>query len=261
MPDRESKEKTGGVKSITKAFLLMEELDKAGELSIGELSERLSMDKATVHRLVNTIKDSGFINQNLDTKKYANSLKLLAMGNRVMEKLGIKHIARPIIEDLAQKAGETINLGVLVDNKIMYIDKLECTSTIKVGLGVGTTVPCYCSGLGKAILAFTSEPALSNLLDTVRFETFTDSTIADRDAFLRDLSLTKERGYSLDDEEYVVGLICIGAPVFDFHGNPVAAVTVSCPKYRYDKDRHLSLFSTLAMNAARNISLKLGYKA
>lgn len=260
MLEYETDEKSNGVKSVRKAFLIMEELDKSGELSIGDLSERLLMDKATVHRLINTIKDAGYVNQNHDSKKYSNSLKLLAMGNRVMDKTGVKHISRPYMEELAEKTDETINLGVRVENKIIYIDKLESNSTIKVGLGIGTSVPCYCSGLGKAILAFTSDEEREEILDSISFEKFTDHSITDRALLTEELNRIKKNGFSIDDEEYVVGLICFGAPIFDFHGDPIAAISVSCPKYRYDEARHLNLYAGLAVEAARNISKKMGYK-
>ncbi len=254
------KDNSNNVKSVMKAFLIMEELDKVGELSIGDLSERLLMDKATVHRLINTIKDSGYVNQNLDSKKYSNSLKLLAMGNRVMEKSGVKHIARPYVEELAEKTGETINLGVRVGNKIIYIDKLESSSTIKVGLGIGTSVPSYCSGLGKAILAFTLEDELQEILDSISFEKYTDGSITDIVMLKEEFKKIRERGYSIDDEEYVIGLICIAAPIFDYHGNPVAAISVSSPKYRYDANKHLTFYSSLVTEAAQKISRQLGYK-
>lgn len=261
MPDYETTERSNSVKSVMKAFLLMEELDKAGELSIGDLSERLDMDKATVHRLVNTIKDAGFINQNPDNKKYSNSLKLLAMGNRVMEKSGVKHVARPYMEELSEKTGETINLGIIVGNKVVYVDKLESSSTIKVGLGIGVSVPSYCSGLGKVILAFTPMAELDEILDSISFERFTNSTITGKEQLLKEFEKIRQNGYSIDDEEYVDGLICFGAPIFDFHGNPVAAISVSCPKYRYDPERHLSLYTGLAADAAQKISRRLGYKS
>lgn len=260
MLNHEKQDNSNNVKSVMKAFLIMEELDKAGELSIGDLSERLLMDKATIHRLINTIKDAGYVNQNLDNKKYSNSLKLLAMGNRVMEKTGVKHIARPFVEELAEKTGETINLGVRVGNKIIYIDKLESSSTIKVGLGIGTSVPSYCSGLGKAILSFTSNDELEDILDSISFEKFTERSIAEKDLLLEEFQRIRERGCSVDDEEYVIGLICIAAPIFDYHGNPVAAVSVSSPKYRFDASKHLSLYSGLVVEAAHQISAKLGYK-
>lgn len=260
MLGHETEEKSNSVKSVMKAFLIMEELDKSGEMSIGDLSERLRMDKATVHRLINTIKEAGYVDQNPDNKKYSNSLKLLAMGNRVMDKTGIKHISRTYIEELAEKTGETVNLGTRVGNKIYYIDKLESNSTIKVGHSIGTNVPCYCSGLGKVILAFSDEMIVREILDSVSFEKFTDHSIIDKKQLLEELSRVREKGYSVDDEEYVIGLICFGAPIFDYHGNPVAAISVSCPKYRYEEEIHQPLYSGLVMEEALKISKRLGYK-
>jgi len=260
MPNHEKEEKSNSVKSVAKAFLIMEELDKAGELSIGDLSERLHMDKATVHRLISTIKDAGYVNQNLDNKKYSNSFKLFAMGNRVMEKTGVKYISRPFMEELSEKTSETINLGVRIGNKIIYIDKLESSSTIKVGLGIGTSVPSYCSGLGKAILAFTEKEELMNILESITFEKYTERSITEKPQLIEELEIIREKGFSVDDEEYVDGLVCIAAPIFDYHGNPIASISVSSPKYRYDPAVHLSFYSNLVVEAAQKISGKLGYQ-
>jgi len=255
----DKEDRTNQVKSVKKAFLIMEELDRSGELSVGDLSERLRMDKATVHRLLNTIKASGFVVQNPDNKKYSNSLKLLAMGNRVMSRLGVKQIARPYLEELSEKTGETINLGSIVDNRIIYIDKILSSSTIKVDLGVGVTVPIYCSGLGKAILAFTPESRLEGILDSIRCEQYTPNTITDRSRLLEEFAKIRRDGFAVDDEEYIEGLVCFGAPIFDFEGVPVAAVSISCPKYRYDPGRHLKLYTELVAEAGRKISKMMGY--
>lgn len=259
MHGQEPDEKSNSVKSVMKAFMIMEELDKSGELSIRDLSEKINMDKATVHRLINTIKDAGYVDQDPDSKKYSNSLKLLAMGNRVMDKTGIKHICRNYMEELSSKTNETVNLGIRVGNKIFYIDKLESSSTIKVGQSIGTNVPCYCSGLGKVILAFTEKEEVMDILDGVTFEKFTDHSIADRELLMEELMRIKEKGYAVDDEEYVIGLICIGAPILNYHGKPIAAISVSCPKYRYDENLHLPLYSKLVMEEAQKISKRLGY--
>jgi DNA-binding IclR family transcriptional regulator len=259
MAEQNADEKSNQVKSVVKAFLIMEELDRSGELSIGEMSERLDMDKATVHRLVNTVKASGFVVQNPDNKKYSNSLKLLAMGNRVMGKLGVKQIARPYMEELSEKTGETVNLGTVVDNRIIYIDKLLSNSTIKVDLGVGVTVPVYCSGLGKAILAFTPEQELEEIMKSLSFERYTDNTITDRKRLLEEFAKIRQDGFAVDDEEYIGGLVCFGAPIFDFDGVPVAAVSISCPKYRYDPEKHLGLYTGMVADAGRNISKMMGY--
>jgi IclR family KDG regulon transcriptional repressor len=248
------------VKSIQKAFLIIEELDKSGELSIGDISLQLGMNKATVHRILQTIKDAGFINQNRETKKYSNSFKLLAMGSRVMQKTGLKEIARPYVEVLADRTGETVNLGILTEGSIIYIDKIESRSTIKVGLGIGTSVPIYCSGLGKAILSYLPDADKESLIEDLQYIKYTDKTITNKSWFLEELQKSRQRQYTVDDEEYVDGLICFGAPIFDYHGIPVAAISVSCPKYRYEEDRDLSKYTSLLLEAAHEISRQFGHK-
>ncbi len=260
LPIKERKEKNSSVKSVLKAFKIIEELDNCGELSLGELSNRLSMDKATVHRLINTIKEAGYVNQSKEDKKYSNSYKLFVMGNKVVKRTGIKKVARPYLEKLADRAQETVNLGVRADNKIIYIDKIESNSTIKVRLDIGTSVPIYCSGLGKALLAYDSKQEITKYINNTCFEKFTEKSIINKSRFLEELSNVRINGFSFDDEEYVEGLICFGAPIFDFHGSPIAAVSVACPKYRYDESKHLELYSELILETAREISMQLGYR-
>lgn len=257
VPDRT--DTNNHVKSVLKAFTILEELDLAGELSIGDLSRRLSMDKATVHRLVSTLKYAGYVSQNRESKKYSNSFKLLAMGNRVMEKTGIKRIARPYLEELSKLTGETVNLGIKAGDRIIYIDKIESKSTIKVGLDIGTSLPMHCTGIGKAYLPFMPEEEMEEVLNNTVYEKFTRHSIEDKDALRSVLAETRERGYSIDDEEYVIGLICFGAPIFDYHGNPIAAISVSCPKYRYIESKHQKLYSNYILDAASKISRQMGY--
>jgi IclR family KDG regulon transcriptional repressor len=255
-----AKESTGSnhVKSVLKAFLVMDELDSAGELSIGEISERLSMDKGTVHRIVNTIKEAGYVIQNQDNKKYANSIKLLAMGNRVLERTGIQKIARPYMKNIWDKTGETVNVGMMVDGNIIYIDKIESKSPIKVGQGIGTKVPIHCTGMGKVILAFTPEPEKNNILNNLNLERYTPHTFVSKNEFEENINEIMNNGYAIDDEEYVVGLICIAAPIFNHYNIPIAAISISCPKYRFKEDHHKELFSTLIKEAAASISRQIG---
>ncbi|PIE53718.1 MAG: IclR family transcriptional regulator [Dethiosulfovibrio peptidovorans] len=247
------------VKSVVKAFSIMEALDKWGELSIGQLSEALEMDKATVHRLVSTMREAGYVNQDPDTRRYSNSLKLLAMGNRVMDRTGILKVARPHIKHLAGETGETVNLGILVGSKIVYIDKLESSSTIKVGQDIGADVPCYCSALGKAILAYSSDAVAEKILDHVVMRRYTKNSIVDKVALQEELRRVRETGFALDDEEYVEGLVCISAPVLDFTGSPVAALSISTPRFRFRQKEHMADYSRMVREEAGKISEKIGY--
>lgn len=251
-------ERNNRVKSIEKALHILEVLDAESELSLGEISERLALDKGTAHRLIATLRHGGFVDQNPETKRYSNSLKLFEMGNRVVEKKGLRKIAEPFLREAAREAGETVNLGGLLESDIIYIEKIETSETIRVGLNVGTRIPTYCTGLGKAILAFLPGEKRDEILAGVTFRAYTDHTVRDRAELEEQLAAVRRQGYCIDDQEYVDGLICIAAPVFDHANEPVAAVSVSIPKYRYDVARNEIEYVAVARRTAERISAKLG---
>jgi len=258
----EAKEpRSNSVKSILKAFAIMEELDRGGDLSLAEVSERLAMDKGTAFRLLGTMKEAGYVTQNPESKRYSNSLKLFAMGNRVADHSGFRQIARPFLEELAAKSGETANLSLRIGNDMVFVDKVETKETIKAGLSVGITVPMYCTGMGKAVLAFMKEEEAEAIIDGFQFQPYTEATVTTKEQLKAKLEEVRKQGYCLDVEEYVESLICFAAPLFDYHGNPIGAISVSSPKYRYNPDRTDEEFSRLIKETSQKISRQIGYTA
>lgn len=255
----EAKEpRTNSVKSLRKAFTILEELDREGDLSLAEVSDHLTMDKGTAYRLLSTMKEAGYVIQNPDTKRYSNSLKLFAMGNRVAEAAGFRKVARPYVDELAEKSGETANFGMRSGNSVVYLLKQESKETIRAGIDSGTIVPLYCTGLGKVILAYLPEEELSRILSGMRFRKYTDTTVSSREELRAQLDKIRETGYCSDDKEYVEQLNCIAAPVFDYHGYPIGAVSVSIPAYRYNPDTTEKRISALVMQVANDLSRQLG---
>ncbi|HOO88343.1 MAG TPA: IclR family transcriptional regulator, partial [Synergistales bacterium] len=132
---------TGGVQSIERAFAIIELLDAQGELGIAEMSRLLSLERSTVHRIVSTIKNLGYINQNPLNHKYSNSFKFFEIGNDVVKRLGLRQQAAPFLRELSEKTHEAVNLAILDGDRVIYIDKIESQSTIKVDLSVGKRFP------------------------------------------------------------------------------------------------------------------------
>lgn len=246
------------VKSILKAFQIIEALDKLGELSIGQLSHALSMDKTTVHRLTCTIKEAGYIVQNPYTRKYSNSIKLFTIGNSIIERTGLKEIARPYIEALASETKETINLSMHSGNNIVYVDKIESDSAIKVGIKTGTALPMYCTGMGKAILAYLPEETQNEIMNNISFQMRTEKTLPNREALIDQLKLVTKNGYAKDGEEFVDGLISFAAPIFDYRNNPFAALSISMPKLRYNEGENREYYVSLVKKTAAVLSKELG---
>src|SRR5690625_2242651 len=137
-----------------------------------------------------------------------------------MEKLFIKH-------------GDTINLGVLSNTEIVYIDIIESNFTLRMTDSIGSRSPVHATGLGKAIISHNEEKVIEELLNEVEIKPYTKNTLLNKKAILTDLKKTKERGYALDDEEIVEGARCIAAPIFEINGRVVGAVSISGPKHRF----------------------------
>lgn len=248
------------VKSVIKAFDVLEVLDKKQELGISELSEYLDLDKSTIHRLVTTLKEKGYVVQNPSNLKYSNGIKLFEMGNNVVERLGLRRQAQPFMEKLARMTGETVNLAIMDGKHIIYIDKIETPATIKVDLNIGKKLPIYCTGLGKAMLAFKEEEELEQLLKDETFIKHTSKTVENMEGLKKQLKEIKSKGYALDDEEFVEGLKCVAAPIKNYTGEVVAALSVAVPKYRYEEGNKQIDYIDLVKSCAEGISKELGYK-
>jgi IclR family KDG regulon transcriptional repressor len=250
--------RTNSVKSLRKAFSILEELDRCGELSLAEVSDHLTMDKGTAYRLLGTMKEAGYVIQNRETKRYSNSLKLFAMGNRVAKATGYGEVVRPYVDALSERSGETANFGLRTGNSIVYLVKCESKETIRAGLDIGTTVPLYCTGMGKSVLAYLPEDELAKVLSSMRFRKYTETTVSSKEELRSQIAVIRENGYCRDDKEFVDGLICFAAPVFDFHGYPIGAVSLSIPEYRYDPGTTDEKLSALVIDTANAISRQIG---
>ncbi|SDK86814.1 IclR family transcriptional regulator [Natronincola ferrireducens] len=246
------------IKSVIKALDILEVLDKEKELGISELSEKLNWDKSTVHRLVSTLKLKGYVVQSPTSPKYSNSFKLFEMGNNVVEKLGLRRQAQPFLEELLSKTHETVNLAIQDGPYIIYIDKIESPATIKVDLSIGKRLPIYCTGLGKAMLAFMPQETVTNLLKDQVFYPYTPKTVKSLSQLMEELTEIRRLGYSIDDEEYVADLKCIAAPIRNYHNQVVAAISIAVPKYRYDEGAENIGYVELVKTVCEKFSRELG---
>jgi DNA-binding IclR family transcriptional regulator len=253
-------EKTNNVKSVEKALLILDVLSDADELSLSEISQQLQIDKGTTHRLTATLRSAGYVEQNIKNKKYSLSFKVFEMGNKTVDKRGLRKTAEPFIEDCSKLVGETVNLGIRHKSNVIYIDKIESHETIKVGLSIGKKIPLYCTGLGKVMLAFYKIDLLESILSDQIFVEFTTHTVKNKNALMEQLRKIRKDGYFIDFEEYIEGLICIAAPIFDYLNEPVAAISISIPKYRFDNNDNKINYSKIVIDTANKISTKLGYK-
>lgn len=215
------------IESVGRALDILELLDSDGELGVTEIARKLGMEKSTVFRTINTLRARHYVRQDQDTQKYSNSYKLFEMGHNVARNTGLPKMAFRFLRKLANTSRGAVNLGVRDGNKVVYIDKIENDDTVKVCMKIGQGIPLYCTGLGKALLAYLPEWEVRSILGRESFHKFTENTVPDLEALLADLSEIRKRGYSIDDEEHLQGIYCVAAPVFNAKSETIAALSVA----------------------------------
>ena len=167
-------------------------------------------------------------------------------------------LSKPDIHDLSQAVNETTNSAILDGVEMLYIYTLESSQPVRMHSKIGTRNPLYCTGLGKAILAFLPNEERSSLLDQITLTPRTANTIVDKTTLIEHLNLIHTQGFAIDDAEGEEGGRCVAAPIFDYTGHVFAALSVSGPAYRTSTS-HLVEIAPLVMKAAGAISRKLGY--
>lgn len=251
--------KTGRVQAIDRAVNILNCFTKdRRELKLSEISEMLDINKSTVHGIITTLKYHRLIDQDEETQKYRLGLHLLALGSITRNSLKITEIAKPYIDEVCDLVEETVHLGTLDEMEVVYLDKAESHQSMRIVTTVGARIPAHCTGIGKAMLAYLDKEVLSEMLPDKLAE-YTPKTISDKKKLLEQLELIKKNGYSLDDEEYNIGLACIAAPIFDNNKQAKYAISISGPTVRMTEDK-IKYTIGVVTKAAKDISERLGYR-
>ncbi len=225
------------IKVLDKVFKILELFDKKGrELTVTQIHGLLGLNKASTFRILKNLEDAGYLEKDPDTLKYKLGLRIYYLGSLAEPHTTIKKIARPLLEKLNEKCNETIHLAVLHHGQALYLDKIEGNRTIRVITRVGTALPAHCSGVGKVLLAALSEKTLDEIIRERGLPRFTNNTITDLGALKTELAKIRKREYAIDDEEIEEGLKCAAAPLCDSGGRVVAAISMSVPRERFDKE-------------------------
>lgn len=213
-------------------FQVFEVIVENRNISISKLSKITGYSKSTIQRIVNSLKFLRYIDQNEHTYDYFPTLKIFELGSNVANDLTIKSIAKPFLLKLYNEVDETVNLGILDNLDVVYLDKIVSKSPLRVELELGIRIPLYCSSLGKSIAAFNK----GDVTFGDNYIKYTKKTITSDDALRNELSSIKKQGFAIDNEEYINGLICIGVPVLNSSGYAIASISISIPAIRYNAD-------------------------
>ncbi len=257
-PGPNSRAGEGKNQSLTRALILLERLSQTpAGINLTDLSLQLGMPAATVHRLLSTFENLGFVEQDSEQGLWYVGLTAFTVGNAFLNRRDFVTTARPFMEALVDQCGETVNLGIVDDGEAVFLSQVETQEVMRMIARLGSRSPVHASGVGKAMLAHMSESRIEKILERRGLPRFTEMTI-DNPADLRDeLEQIRQRGYALDDEEHAVGLRCVAAPIFDENGRALAAISLSGPKARM-VDSRLSELGSAIHSTAEEITQALG---
>lgn len=209
---------------------------KKREMGVTEISKELGVYRSTIHRTLYTLENKGFVNQNLDNGKYWLGVKLYAIGMVVGEKLSIKELVKPYVKELNMEFNEVVNVSILEENsddcpRSIVIHKEYGSNQLQsVNPTVGSSCECYCSSVGKCLMAFNDINYKS--FNDLQIKKYTETTIENWDEMLTVLEKIRKDGYAIDNEELEHGLTCIGAPILDKDNKAIAAISLSGPTIR-----------------------------
>lgn len=224
---------TARIPTNLRTLLILEILGKSDRaMTATEINAHLGLPKQTVHRLCTTLEQNGFLTREGNSKRFHAARRLRNLGAGLLHS-SRSHIARhQILMDVASKVGETVNYVVPVDDGMSYLDRVETDWPFRVQLPIGSHVPFHCTASGKCFMASLEPSARAKFVSTLALDALTRATHTDPDRLLEDLSRIVDRGYSLDEEEFVEGMVAIAVPVRDAEGRFVAALAFHGPKQR-----------------------------
>jgi IclR family acetate operon transcriptional repressor len=247
------------IRSVTKAIRLLNMLgDGSGHFGVSELARLVEMDKSSVSRMLRTLEQAGFVEQDPLTQRYALGLNIGVLGYKALRRMDLRSASRPLLERLAETTNECAHMAILADGRAFYVDQASPGRGIGIDAPIGTLAPLYCTALGKALLAFQLEADREDMIQKLSFEPFTRRTVTGPEALKEQLARVRTSHVAYDDEEFSIGVRCMAAPVFRYDGAVVGAIGVSGPSPRVT-DARISEWEPTLLEIAKELSARLGW--
>lgn len=227
-------------------------------LSLTEISEQVSMHKSTIHRLLATLESKRFITRDKSTGLYQLGFLFVEFASTMLNGLDVQRWALPYLQQLSIQYGETVDLAILNNDHVVYLQVVESSNRIKIAAAVGQHLPAFCTATGKAFLAYLPEDQVRAILDQGMTK-YTQHTLISHEAIFQNLRETQS-GFAISQEEYEIDINAVAAPITDASGYPIAVVAVVGPSYRMSFDRMIEV-GQMIKNTARAIEREVGMAA
>ncbi len=247
------------IQALDRGAMLLRALADDGRATLSELALRLDMPASTAHRILATLQVHRLVDFSAATQEWRIGVEAFRIGSAFSRDDKLLEIGREVMHALVEQCGETANLAIADDGEVVFLSQVDTPHPIRAFFSAGTRAPMHSSGIGKALLAEMGRREVERILQRRGLSGFTPNTLTSEQALFADLRVTRQRGWSLDDEERHTGMRCIAAPVFNQWGEAVAGLSVSGPTQRLG-DAVLDAVAAAVCAAARELTLRSGGK-
>ncbi len=245
------------LQTVERALKVLE-IIAGGSMSSQEIETAMGLNRTTVARLIYTLLSNGYIEKDERTSKYKLGLKVVELGSLRLNQIELKTEAVPHLRELSMNLNQVCHMGVLVDGEVVYIEKIEPISTMRMFSAIGRRVPVHSTSLGKSLLSGLSNDEIVEILEDKGMKVFTKNTNEDIGSLLKEIELVNKNGYGIDDEENEENIWCISAPIKDYRNKVIAAISTSGQNREYLKDSN-SIAIKYIKETAYKISKRMGY--
>lgn len=233
--------------------------ETGGSVSIGRIAQKIGLSKASVYHLLTTLESRQFVVRDAESARYRLGWSLYELGSKVAYAADVGRVARYYLDRLAVETGESVLLGILDHDAVLYLDRGDAPRGFHMVAGAGRRSPLHATASGKALLALSGDSGLVSRILAGPLQRFTEATITDPDRLLDELNTIRQRKYATCWQEHEVGLCSIAVPVRDYTGSVVATLAVAGPAPRLNANRTGCLSSL--REAARSVEARLGHGA
>jgi IclR family pca regulon transcriptional regulator len=247
------------VRSLAKGFAVLRAFTaEAPELTLAEVARAAGLDNATAFRMLNTLVQLGLVARVPGARRFRLTLACLDLGFNAIARSDLRALARPLLRGLVGERIEAASVGVLDGASVVYVERIQAgVARLGVDVRIGSRVPVHSSAIGQAILAFMPETVQLAVLEAAPRERLTDRTLTDLPALLGRLATVRAAGFAVSDQETVMGLRVLAAPVRDADGVPVAGLSVATPSFALTLEEFVAAAEAPVCAAAAALSRAL----
>lgn len=250
------------VRSVERALdILMCFSNEKPELSMTEIAEQVGIHKSTAHRLLATLEQKNFLERDPNSGVYRPGIRILQMAYLVKEHNDLRQLAAPFLRKLSAQHRENVNLAVLDDGQVFYLEVVESPQRVKLAASSGQRLPAFCTASGKAILAFLPTKTMQKIIEN-GMPQHTQNTITAEEEFLKNMQQAREQGYAISLGEYEDGINALAVPIFDKNNQPIASISIAGPSFRLTKKRMEEIAPMLKTTANYlSLEVQLGFQS